>query len=165
MLPYTHSLEFSYLSAGRVAQSSHFADTETETEPRTEARFTNKSLSRNKRLNTEGKSLRPQMWKSNSGDLDFLCRLLLLVVWMNLPEGSSLFPEDDVHSTWVLKSHRLGFKSCYCQPKPINLISLSLTFIVFKMGTLTSICLRLLWGLNRNTCKELNIMLKIICAY
>lgn len=70
----THPLESYYLSAGRVAQFSHFADTETETKPRIEAQFTDKSLSRNKQLNC------PHMLRRNISALDFLLHLLLLPV-------------------------------------------------------------------------------------
>lgn len=82
----THPLESCYLSAGRVAQFSHCADTDTETKPRIEAQFADESLSRNKQLNC------PPMLRRNISALDFLLHLLLLpVMWMNLPEAISVF--------------------------------------------------------------------------
>ena len=77
MFTCTHSLEFCHCSAGRADQSPHFADTETETKPRTEAWLTDKSLSRNKQLNCL------HMLRKNIRALDFSPPSLSLVTDMN----------------------------------------------------------------------------------
>lgn len=99
----THSQQSYSLSVGRAASSFCFADTETETKPKTEVRSTGRPMRRNK-----------QIWKKNpsallgeTGPLSFLFPSSFACWWCEwiCPEPS-LFPQGNVHSIWMPKSHR-----------------------------------------------------------